>query len=89
MQLQIITPEETFFKGDVDLVRVPGSSGSFAIMHGHAPIISTLEPGTIKIVQGVDERFFDITEQSVVEQNNNKVIIITQKIEESFPIFVR
>ncbi len=89
MQLQIITPEETFFKGDVDLVRVPGSSGSFAIMHNHAPIISTLEPGTIKIVQGVDERFFDITEQSVVEQNNNKVIIITQKIEESFPIFVR
>lgn len=51
MLLEIITPQKVFFKEEVDLVRVPGENGSFAMMHNHAPIISSLEPGIIKITQ--------------------------------------
>ncbi len=90
MILEIITPEKVFFKDHVDLVRVPGSKGSFAMKHNHAPIISSLEPGILKIIQGADERYFQLHDKAVVEQHKNHVtIIIAGKIEETYPIFVR
>ncbi len=50
MQLEIITPEKKIYTGDIKLVQVPGSKGSFEILNNHAPIISTLEKGEIKII---------------------------------------
>jgi F-type H+-transporting ATPase subunit epsilon len=89
MLLEIITPEKTFFKEEVDLVRVPGSQGSFAMKNSHAPIISTLEPGLIKVNQDPSERYFEIFDQAIVEQHGNKVTILTNKVQETFPIYVR
>ena len=89
LMLEIITPNRVFFNERVDLVRVPGSKGSFAMLKGHLPIISTLEPGIIKIVQHTESRYFELSEKAIVEQHNNKVTIIATAIEESSPIFVR
>ncbi|HDP55445.1 MAG TPA: F0F1 ATP synthase subunit epsilon [Bacteroidetes bacterium] len=89
LMLEIITPNRVFFNERVDLVRVPGSKGSFAMLRGHLPIISTLEPGIIKIVQHLESRYFELGEKAIVEQHNNKVTIIATAIEESYPIFVR
>ncbi|MDX9846842.1 MAG: ATP synthase F1 subunit epsilon [Tenuifilaceae bacterium] len=89
MLLEIITPQKLFFKDQVDVVRVPGSKGSFAMMHNHVPIISTLEPGIIKITQLGNERFFHLFEKGVVEQHNNKITILATKVEETYPLFVR
>ena len=50
MLLEIIAPDQKLYSGEVDLVQVPGSKGSFEILRNHAPIISTLEQGQIKIV---------------------------------------
>ena len=50
MLLEIIAPDKKLYSGEVDLVQVPGSKGSFEILRNHAPIISTLEEGHIKIV---------------------------------------
>ena len=44
MHLEIITPARKLFTGEVKLVQVPGSKGSFEILNNHAPIISTLDP---------------------------------------------
>ncbi len=49
MYLEIISPEALVFKGEVDSVSVPGASGDFQILNNHAPIISTLKEGTVKI----------------------------------------
>ncbi|PKP38894.1 MAG: hypothetical protein CVT98_04315 [Bacteroidetes bacterium HGW-Bacteroidetes-15] len=89
MILEIITPEKIFFKDEVDLVRVPGSQGSFAMKSKHLPIISTLEPGIIKIVQGIHERYFELLDKAIVEQHKNLVTIIASRVEETYPIFVR
>lgn len=89
MLLEIITPEKVFFKDEVDLVRVPGSKGSFAMKQNHVPIISSLEPGIIKIIKDSDERFFELFEHAIVEQHNNTVTIVASKVEETYPIFVR
>jgi len=49
MLLEIITPEKRIYSGQVKLVQLPGSIGSFEILRNHAPIISTLEKGKIKV----------------------------------------
>ncbi len=47
MKLEIISPEDTIFSGDVELVTLPGTLGSFTILPGHAAIISSLEKGKL------------------------------------------
>ena len=55
VNLEIITPEKKLYEGKVDLVKVPGTKGPFTILRNHAPIISTLEKGTIRIVNKKNE----------------------------------
>jgi F-type H+-transporting ATPase subunit epsilon len=49
MHLEIITPEKKVFKGEVEAVQLPGLDGSFQVLKGHAPIISSLREGKVKI----------------------------------------
>ena len=51
MHLEILTPDKKIFAGEADAVRVPGSKekGSFEILNNHAPIISSLTSGIIRI----------------------------------------
>jgi len=78
MQLEIITPDATLFEGKVSLIQVPGTNGSFAILQYHAPIISTLEKGKIRVEDsGGSIQHFDI-EGGVVEVQRNKAIILAE-----------
>lgn len=78
MQIEIITPDKKIFEGDVELVQVPGSNGSFEILNNHAPIISTLGEGNIKVVgSNKKEEFFTIT-SGVIEVLQNKIIILVE-----------
>ena len=47
MYLEIITPEQTLFKGDVESILFPGSHGDFQVLNDHAPIVSTLTKGQV------------------------------------------
>ena len=49
MTLEIVTPEATIFNSEVDSVAVPGINGSFQMLNDHAPIVSILAKGVIKI----------------------------------------
>ena len=89
MLLEIITPQKVYFREDVELVRVPGSKGSFAMLHNHAPIISTLEKGIIKITNLGKDRYFELLEEAIVEQHQNHITILAAKIKETFPIYIR
>lgn len=50
MEITIVSPEKTLFKGSVDGVKLPGDMGRFEVLKGHAPIISTLAKGTVECV---------------------------------------
>lgn len=81
MLLEIETPNATIYKGKVFLVKVPGSKGSFAVMKNHAPLVSTLEPGKIKVVEpDKSEVFFDLYETGVVEVKKNHIIVLADAI---------
>jgi F-type H+-transporting ATPase subunit epsilon len=51
MQLEIVTPEKKIYVGEVDMINLPGTDGSFGILKDHAAIVSTLKAGTIKVLQ--------------------------------------
>lgn len=49
MYLEIVTPEAVVFQAEIDAVKVPGMDGEFQMLNNHAPIVSTLTDGTVKI----------------------------------------
>ena len=49
MFLEIVTPEAILFSSEVDSVSVPGINGEFQMLNNHAPIVSILKEGTVKI----------------------------------------
>ena len=76
VNLEIITPAERLYQGEVNLVRVPGTKGPFTILRNHAPIISTLEKGTVKIVDKKNETSYIEVLGGIVEVNRNKIIVL-------------
>ena len=79
MYLEIITPDKKIFSGTISLVQVPGSKGSFAVLEYHAPIISTLGKGKIKVVERGAESFFEIN-GGVIEVKGNNIIILAESV---------
>jgi len=76
MYLEIITPEKLLFAGEIKLIKLPGISGSFEIMTNHAPIISILTQGKIKVREINDiVSYFEIN-GGLVEASNNKVKVL-------------
>jgi len=81
MLLEIQTPTATIYKGTIFLIKVPGSKGSFEVMKNHAPLVSTLEPGQIKVVEhDKSEILFDLIETGVIEVRKNHVIVLADAI---------
>lgn len=78
MFLEIITPDKKVFEGEIKLVQLPGSKSSFEILKNHAPIISTLEKGTIRVVQkNGEEKRFNV-DGGVIENKANKIIVLVE-----------
>ncbi|SFE72470.1 ATP synthase F1 subunit epsilon [Sunxiuqinia elliptica] len=78
MFIEIITPSKKIYTGEISLVKLPGAKGSFEILENHAPIISTLEKGTIKVVDKDKQiHFFDV-DGGVVETKSNKIIVLAE-----------
>ncbi|MCF6332259.1 MAG: ATP synthase F1 subunit epsilon [Draconibacterium sp.] len=78
MYLEIITPDKKVFEGEVKLIQLPGSKGGFEILKNHAPIISTLEKGTIKIQdENSKEQLFEV-DGGVIENKANKIIVLVE-----------
>ena len=75
MDVQIVTPDKSLYDGQADLITVPSTSGSIGILNHHAPLVSSLKKGDIKIVLNQKEEFFKI-EGGVVEVFKNKVTIL-------------
>lgn len=57
IQLQIITPEYIIYEGEVEAVTVPGKGGKFQMLENHAPIVASLENGTVRIKATKEAKF--------------------------------
>ena len=78
MILEIITPEKKAFEGEVSSVKFPGTSGEFEILNNHAPIISTLTKGDIRIITTDNKTETLPINGGVIEMQNNKIIVLAE-----------
>ena len=78
MELEIITPEKDLFKGEVDLVQLPGIDGSFEILNNHAPLISVLAAGKIKIKDKSGQLEYFEVNGGVIEVLKNHILILVE-----------
>jgi len=89
MFLEIVTPEATLFSGEVESVAVPGVNGEFQMLNDHAPIISILKEGFVKIYgdieleEEVEEKFEKQSKgtwlqikSGTIELKDNKIIVL-------------
>ena len=81
MYLEIVTPDQKVFEGEVISVTFPGTDGSFQILNNHAPLLSTLKKGMI--VYKDEKNEYDVmVDGGVVEVLNNKVVVLAEAIVE-------
>ena len=78
MHIEIVTPDATLFQGEATYVFLPGSDGSLGIMKNHAPLISSLKKGTLRIKdQAGKEMKFEV-KGGTVEVMKNKVVVLAE-----------
>ena len=78
MNLEILTPEKKLFSDEVYGVQLPGVSGSFEVLDKHAPLVSALKSGRIKVLNDRSHTsYFDI-KSGFVEVLNNRVIVLVE-----------
>ena len=91
MYLEIISPEATLFIGEVESLTLPGTNGSFQLLENHAPIVSTLQGGAVKIkgnitiAESVQNQFESISKEETlftissgtIEMRDNKIILLS------------
>ncbi|MBE9491439.1 MAG: ATP synthase F1 subunit epsilon [Bacteroidetes bacterium] len=78
MYLEIITPDSTIYTGEVNLIQFPGYDGSFEVLNNHAPLISVLKAGKIKVKDNNDKlQYFEIN-GGVVEVLKNMVLVLAE-----------
>jgi len=90
MYLEIVSPEATLFSGEVDSLAVPGVNGDFEMLKDHAPIVSLLKEGFVKISgnitleEEVQDKFSKGDKNTTllkissgtIEMKDNKVIVL-------------
>lgn len=77
MHLEIITPEAKLFNGEVLSAQLPGVEGSFQLLNNHAPIISALSKGTIKLDLAQGTQTFEPIEGKVEPSlKNDKILMV-------------
>ncbi|GAC1535894.1 MAG: hypothetical protein NVS3B15_16480 [Sediminibacterium sp.] len=78
MTLEILTPEKKLYSGDVYGVQLPGITGLFEVLDRHAPLVSALGKGNLKILKDRNSTEHFSIESGFVEVLNNKVTVLVE-----------
>jgi F-type H+-transporting ATPase subunit epsilon len=86
--IEIVTPARTILKGEVTSLSAPGVAGGFQVLYNHAPMISTLGIGEIKVKDSSGKDASYATSGGFVEVKSNKVIVLVETAESASSIDV-
>ncbi len=86
--LEIVTPRKIAFKGEVTSFSAPGVMGGFQVLYNHAPLLSALQVGEVKLIsaEGGEKRF--ATSGGFVEVKDNHVVMLAETAERADEIDV-
>lgn len=83
MTLEILTPERKIFSGNVYGVQLPGIAGLFEVLDRHAPMVSALKEGRLKILNDKNTTSSYTIKSGFVEVLNNKTTVLVEGAEEN------
>ena len=83
MTLEILTPDKKIFSGEVYGVQLPGIGGMFEVLEKHAPIVSALKAGRLKILKDKNASSEYNIQGGFVEVLNNKATVLVEGAKES------
>lgn len=78
MTLEILTPERKIFSGDVYGVQLPGITGLFEVLDKHAPLVSALKAGKLKILTDKTNTVSYTIQSGFAEVLNNKTTVLVE-----------
>ena len=81
LQLEIVTPKRVVFKGEVTSLTAPGVVGGFQVLFNHAPLLSSLKIGEVKIKEANDAEFHYAISGGFVEVRENHVLLLAETAE--------
>lgn len=81
VRLQVITPEKIIFDDDVVYAIFPTESGCFEVIHGHSPLVSILETGTVSILTKDKLKRFLAVSKPYIDVNSDKIILVADTAE--------
>lgn len=82
-QLDIVTPARTVFSAEVQSFTAPGVVGSFQVLFNHAPLLSSIGVGEVKLTDVNGKKINFATSGGFVEVKENKVILLAESAERS------
>ncbi len=82
MNLTVLTPGKELFNGAITSVKVPGFNGQFEVLKNHAPIVSALQNGEVRILPASGEKVTFSIEKGFIEVLNNEVSVLVQGVKE-------
>ena len=86
--LQIVTPKRIVYNASVESFSAPGVVGGFQVLHSHAPLLSLLRVGEVKVLDTKGDTSRYATSGGVVEVRNNKVVMLAETAERADEIDV-
>ena len=80
MKVEIVTPEDIVYQGEISLIQLPGVDGLFELLDNHAPMIAMLSAGNVKVIEKSNNQtiFFSV-QGGVVEVLKNKILVLAEK----------
>lgn len=76
LRLEIVTPEATAYSEDVEMVTLTGADGEMGVYPNHVPVLTTLQPGELRVLKGGNETFLAVGE-GFVEVKGDSVSVLT------------
>lgn len=77
MKLEVISPEALIYKGEVALVQMPGALSPFEVLVNHAPMVSVLEKGKIKVIDTDRNLFYIDIGGGLAHIEKNSILVLT------------
>ncbi len=82
MKITVLTPDQEIYEGPITSVKVPGVGGQFEVLKNHAPLVSALGAGNVRLkMEGGQNRTFSI-EKGFIEVLNNNISLLVQGYQE-------
>ena len=82
LTLEIVTPEQTAFRGVVEEVTIPGTEGEFGVLKGHAPLLSSVDDGELSFIRDHKKTRYAV-HTGYVEVSFSKVTVLVESAERS------